>query len=92
MSPGVNPACTLRASTIAQEIKLSVDTNGTRIRERASDVTDGLQPWFSPRKWNQLGDDVQDLKSNIFASILKLEDTMSQIHSCRVKPSARRWR
>ena len=85
-SPGVNPARTLRARSIAQEIQRSVDVKGTGIREDAIDVIDGFQLWFSPRKWNQSGDEGQRVKAGIFASISKLEGAVGFIHSSRTKP------
>ncbi len=85
----MNPLCAQRVRAIAHEIQRSVDAKGTSIRKDASDVNEGFQLWFSPRKWKQLDDNGQQLKSHIFASILKLEGGVSQIHSHRANDAAK---
>jgi len=91
-SPGVNPVCTLRVRAIGQEIQRSVDAKGTPIRKDASDVADGFQLWFSPRNWNRSGDEGRHVKAGIFASILKLEGSVSDIYSSRAKQTSGRPR
>jgi hypothetical protein len=87
--PGVNPTCAQRVRAIAHEIQRSVDAKGTSIGKDASEINEGFELWFSPRKWKQLDDDGQQLKSHIFASILKLEGDVSQIHGSRANGAAK---
>jgi hypothetical protein len=86
LSPGINASSTLRVRAISHEIQRSVDSKGTDVREDASNMVDGFQLWFSPRKWNQAGDEGRHVKFNILASILKLEGAVRQIHRFRFKP------
>jgi hypothetical protein len=85
LSPGIDPRAILRVSVIAQEIQRSVDSKGTDIREAAGDIVDAFRLWFSPRKWNQSGDDGRHLKFHIFASILKLEGAVRHVHRSRIE-------
>jgi hypothetical protein len=89
LSPGMNQSSTLRVGAIAHEIQRSVDSTGTDIRRVTLDIMDSFHVWFSQRKWNRSGDAGRHVRSSIFASILKLEDAMSQIHSSRTNGRAR---
>ena len=91
LAPGIDPSSTSRVRAIAQEIQGSVDSKGTDIRGDAIEITDGFQLWFSQRKWNQSGDKGQHVSLNIFASILKLEGGVRQIHRTRTKPTQDRY-
>ena len=90
LAPGIDPSSTSRVRAIAQEIQGSVDSKGTDIRGDAIEITDGFQLWFSQRKWNQSGDRGRHVSLNIFASILKLEGGVRQIHRTRTGPTQAR--
>jgi hypothetical protein len=90
LSPGTNPPSTLRVRAIAEEIQRSVDSKGTNVRACAIDLLDGFQLWFSQRKWNQSHDEGRHVKFSVFASILKLEDAVRDIHGTRIKTTRAR--
>jgi hypothetical protein len=92
LSPGIDATSALRVRAIAQEIQRSVDSKGTNVRADAIAIMDGFQAWFSRRKWDVSGDEGRQVRLGIFASILKLEGTVSRIHGSRIQPTRARHR